>query len=53
MESANIAAINLTEMDKHEALSTFISVFAMTKIKMMMKRYLKNIRARIAKKYVK
>ena len=41
--------IVITEMDKASAISTFLSVFAMTKIKIILKRNLKNIRARLKK----
>jgi len=50
MESGSNVKMNLTELDKAKAISTFSSVFLMAKLKMRMKRYLNYIRARIAKR---
>lgn len=50
METRADKKIKLTDMDKHEAITTFVSVYAMAKIKMMLKRYLNRARARILKK---
>ncbi len=44
MDEVNGAKIVVTDMDRQQAISTFPSVFAMTKLRMIFKRHLKNIR---------
>ena len=41
--------IKTTDMEKNDAISTFISVSAMAKIKVIFKRYLKRVRERMRK----
>ena len=39
--------IALTDIDKKEAISTFMSVYSMAKLKMILKKYLKKARENI------
>jgi len=50
MQTKPNGKIKLTDMDKHGAISTFLSVYAMAKIKMIFKKHLNKARARIQRK---
>ena len=50
MESSSKMKIVVTEIEKREAISTFPSVFAMAKMRMVLLKHLRNIRANLCRK---
>jgi len=50
MEEEKVYKIIITDLDREKAITNFTSVFAMARIKIVLRRHLKHIREKLKKK---